>query len=189
MAHLGEVSQARRAPASRRERRVVEGALTSVDARAGQPVDARLGALGRQPAEGRDREVAREDAEACCSPTSRRAASTSGAKRAIYDLIHKLAAQGLGVLLISSELEEVLGLAHRVLVVRPAGSSREFAGGTADEETVMRAAFGERRRRDGVGGAARAPSRAALAGVGSRARSSCCASTRSSSASSSSSSS
>ena len=41
-----------------------------------------------------------------------------GAKRAIYDLLVSLADEGLGVLLISSELEEVLGLAHRVLVMR-----------------------------------------------------------------------
>jgi ABC-type sugar transport system ATPase subunit len=66
-----------------------------------------------------------------------------GAKRAIYELIHRLAAQGLGVLLISSELEEVLGLAHRVLVVRGGRIVGEFAGDDANEETVMRAAFGE----------------------------------------------
>ncbi len=41
-----------------------------------------------------------------------------GAKRAIYDLLASLAADGLGVLLISSDVEEILGLAHRVLVMR-----------------------------------------------------------------------
>lgn len=66
-----------------------------------------------------------------------------GAKRAIYELIHRLAAQGLGVLLISSELEEVLGLAHRVLVVRNGHIVAEYAGDDAYEEAVMRAAFGE----------------------------------------------
>jgi rhamnose transport system ATP-binding protein len=66
-----------------------------------------------------------------------------GAKRAIYELIHRLAAQGLGVLLISSEIEEVLGLAHRVLVVRNGGIVAEFTADQASEESVMRAAFGE----------------------------------------------
>jgi ABC-type sugar transport system ATPase subunit len=66
-----------------------------------------------------------------------------GAKRAIYELIHRLAAQGLGVLLISSEIEEVLGLAHRVLVVRNGRITAEFTAEQANEETVMRAAFGE----------------------------------------------
>jgi rhamnose transport system ATP-binding protein len=65
-----------------------------------------------------------------------------GAKRAIYELINELAVQGLGVLLISSELEEVLGLAHRVLVVRAGRIVAELDGDQADEETVMRAAFG-----------------------------------------------
>jgi len=66
-----------------------------------------------------------------------------GAKRTIYELIQRLAGQGLGVLLISSELEEVLGLAHRVLVVRNGRIVAEFAGAAANEANVMRAAFGE----------------------------------------------
>src|SRR5205823_14162219 len=41
-----------------------------------------------------------------------------GAKRQIHELIVELADQGMAVLLISSELEEVIGLAHRVLVMR-----------------------------------------------------------------------
>lgn len=40
-----------------------------------------------------------------------------GAKMAIYEIIRKLAADGIAVIVISSELEEVLGLAHRVLVM------------------------------------------------------------------------
>ena len=40
-----------------------------------------------------------------------------GAKMAIYEIIRKLAADGVAVIVISSELEEVLGLAHRVLVM------------------------------------------------------------------------
>jgi rhamnose transport system ATP-binding protein len=65
-----------------------------------------------------------------------------GAKRAIYELIAELARGGLGVLLISSELEEVLGLAHRILVLRAGRIVAELDGAAADEETVMRAAFG-----------------------------------------------
>lgn len=64
-----------------------------------------------------------------------------GAKRAIYGLLHGLAAEGIGILLISSELEEVLGLAHRVLVVRGGRIVAELDGADADHEAVMRAAF------------------------------------------------
>ena len=54
-----------------------------------------------------------------------------------------LAREGLAVLLISSELEEVLGLAHRVLVMREGTIVREFDAEAASQEAVMEAAFGE----------------------------------------------
>ena len=60
-----------------------------------------------------------------------------GAKAEIYRLIRKLAADGLGVVLISSENEEVLGLAHRVLVLRQGRIVGEFAHGAADAETIL----------------------------------------------------
>jgi len=63
------------------------------------------------------------------------------ARAAIHRLINNLAAQGTAVLLISSEIEEVLGLAHRVLVMRRGSISREF-GADPPMEAVMEAAFG-----------------------------------------------
>ena len=72
-----------------------------------------------------------------------------GAKQQIHKLIAELAAGGMGVLLISSEIEEVLGLAHRVLVMRRGRVVEEFAGGAATQETVMRAAFAARAEHDG----------------------------------------
>jgi ABC-type sugar transport system ATPase subunit len=63
------------------------------------------------------------------------------AKREIHGLIAELAAGGMGVLLISSEIDEVLGLAHRVLVMRGGRVVEELAGEAATEERVMRAAF------------------------------------------------
>ena len=64
-----------------------------------------------------------------------------GARAAIHRLIHDLAEQGAAILMISSELEEVLGLAHRVLVIRRGTITHEFA---ADPPlgNVMEAAFG-----------------------------------------------
>jgi rhamnose transport system ATP-binding protein len=63
------------------------------------------------------------------------------AKQQIHGLIADLAAGGMGVLLISSEIEEVLGLAHRVLVMRRGRVVEELAGEAATQENVMRAAF------------------------------------------------
>ena len=66
-----------------------------------------------------------------------------GAKRAIYDFITSLAADGLGVLLISSELEEILGLAHRVVVMRRGRIVAEFAGEAMTEGAILAAAFAD----------------------------------------------
>jgi rhamnose transport system ATP-binding protein len=63
------------------------------------------------------------------------------AKREIHGLIAELAAGGMGVLLISSEIDEVLGLAHRVLVMRGGRVVEELTGEAATEDRVMRAAF------------------------------------------------
>ena len=65
-----------------------------------------------------------------------------GAKHAIHELIARLADNGMGVLLISSEIEEVLGLSHRILVMRNGSIVGEFDGATATETNVMNAAFG-----------------------------------------------
>jgi len=67
-----------------------------------------------------------------------------GAKRSIYELIVTLAERGLGVLLISSELEEVIGLAHRVLVVREGRIVTELTGDAIEESAVLQAAFATR---------------------------------------------
>lgn len=64
-----------------------------------------------------------------------------GAKRAVYELIHALAAEGIAVLLISSEHEEVLGLAHRILVLRGGRVVGEFDHRSMSEEAVLHAAF------------------------------------------------
>jgi rhamnose transport system ATP-binding protein len=66
-----------------------------------------------------------------------------GAKRAIYELIVKLAGEGMGVLLISSELEEILGLAHRVLVMRRGRIVAELVEDEMTESAILAAAFSE----------------------------------------------
>jgi rhamnose transport system ATP-binding protein len=63
------------------------------------------------------------------------------ARAAIHRLINNLADNGTAVLLISSEIEEVLGLAHRVLVMRRGSINREF-GADPPMDAVMEAAFG-----------------------------------------------
>jgi rhamnose transport system ATP-binding protein len=66
-----------------------------------------------------------------------------GTKAEVHRLMSELAADGLAVLMISSELPEVLGMADRVLVMHEGRLVRELARGEADEESVVRAATGQ----------------------------------------------
>lgn len=65
-----------------------------------------------------------------------------GAKSEIYRLIDDLAREGKAILLISSELEEVLSMSDRVLVMREGRINGEFGRSEATQETVMTAATG-----------------------------------------------
>jgi rhamnose transport system ATP-binding protein len=63
-----------------------------------------------------------------------------GAKSEIYKVIGDLAAEGLGVIVVSSYLPEVLGLADRVVVMREGGVAGELPGSGTSEEDVLRLA-------------------------------------------------
>ncbi len=65
-----------------------------------------------------------------------------GAKREIYLLINELKRQGKCILLISSEMPELLGLADRILVVADGRISGEFSRENATQEAIMTAASG-----------------------------------------------
>ncbi len=65
-----------------------------------------------------------------------------GSKHDLYELIVRLAADGMAILFISNEMEEILGLAHRVVVMRQGRLVAELAGETMTEEAILEAAFG-----------------------------------------------
>ena len=65
-----------------------------------------------------------------------------GAKAEIYQLIVNLAAQGRSILVISSELPEILGLCHRIYVMRDGEISGEFTASGASQESLLAAAMG-----------------------------------------------
>ncbi|GGM65487.1 sugar ABC transporter ATP-binding protein [Micromonospora sonchi] len=60
-----------------------------------------------------------------------------GARAELYQVIRQLAAEGVGVLLVSSEVPEVLGLADRVLVMREGRVVRAAPAAELDEDTVL----------------------------------------------------
>ena len=64
-----------------------------------------------------------------------------GAKAEIYALIQKLARAGKGVLLVSSELPEVLSLSHRIVVLRRGSVAATLEASETDQETLLRHAM------------------------------------------------
>jgi len=68
-----------------------------------------------------------------------------GAKVEIHRLLNRLAGQGVAIIIISSELEEVLGMSDRLLVMNEGRIVSEFSRESASREAVMEAATGARR--------------------------------------------
>lgn len=64
-----------------------------------------------------------------------------GAKFEIYQLIHQLADQGVGILVISSELEELIGICDRILVMRHGELAAEFPRAEFNRERLLSAAL------------------------------------------------
>ncbi|MCC8026144.1 MAG: sugar ABC transporter ATP-binding protein [Clostridium sp.] len=65
-----------------------------------------------------------------------------GAKKEIYNIINTLAEQGVAMIMISSELPELLGMSDRIMVVREGRVTGVLEGGDADQEKVMTLATG-----------------------------------------------
>jgi ribose transport system ATP-binding protein len=63
-------------------------------------------------------------------------------KKEIYHFIHSLTEQGVSVIVISSELEEVIGLSHRVIVMRSGEIMGELTGDAINEKEIMYYAAG-----------------------------------------------
>jgi L-arabinose transport system ATP-binding protein len=66
-----------------------------------------------------------------------------GAKAEIYRLIDDLANEGLGIMFISSELPEILGLSDRIYVMQNGRITGEIAGADATEEAILNLAMAD----------------------------------------------
>jgi len=64
-----------------------------------------------------------------------------GAKYEIYKLMVKLASEGMGIIMISSELPEVIGMSDRMLVMHDYQIKGELSGGDVSQEAIMRLAL------------------------------------------------
>jgi D-xylose transport system ATP-binding protein len=65
-----------------------------------------------------------------------------GAKFEIYNIMNDLMEQGVAIIMISSELPELLGMSHRIIVISEGKLTGEFTSSEATQENVMAAATG-----------------------------------------------
>ena len=68
-----------------------------------------------------------------------------GARQQIYALVARLAREGAAVVVISSEMQELIGLCHRVLVMHAGEITAELGADGLDEEAIVMHATGLRR--------------------------------------------
>jgi len=61
----------------------------------------------------------------------------------IYELMNRLTEAGVGILMISSDLPEVLGMSDRVLVMREGRVQAELEAADATQERILAAALGQ----------------------------------------------
>ena len=73
-----------------------------------------------------------------------------GAKREIYQLMNRLLERGVGILMISSELPEVLGMSDRIIVMSEGNQVGELARADASQEKIMNLATQSAKRRVGA---------------------------------------
>lgn len=65
-----------------------------------------------------------------------------GAKKEIYELLNDLKASGKAIIMISSDLPEVLGISDRIMVMSEGKISGELSREEASQETIMKLAVG-----------------------------------------------
>lgn len=66
-----------------------------------------------------------------------------GAKKEIYDIIANLAKQGVSIIMVSSEMPEIIHMCNRVIVMHEGRISGELTGEEITEQTIIRKAMGE----------------------------------------------
>lgn len=66
-----------------------------------------------------------------------------GAKAAMYEIMGELAEKGYGVILVSSEMPEVLGMSDRIIVIKEGKVSAELNTKNTSQEEILQYAMSE----------------------------------------------
>ena len=69
-----------------------------------------------------------------------------GAKYSIYEIMNELAANGYAIIMVSSEMPEVLGMADRIVVMKSGHVTGQFDNKEVTQEMIMAASLGEQRK-------------------------------------------
>ncbi|WP_325894812.1 ribose ABC transporter ATP-binding protein RbsA [Grimontia sp. NTOU-MAR1] len=71
-----------------------------------------------------------------------------GAKKEIYQLINRFKAEGMSIILVSSDMPEVLGMSDRIMVMHEGRITGEFDAKDANQETLLACAVGKHVKKD-----------------------------------------
>ena len=126
----------------RAEQALAESTVSSLSVRPSDP-DVAAGGLsgGNQQKVVLGKWLAADPAVYLCSDPTR--GIDVGTKQEIYELLRRLAAQGSGLVLLSTELTELVGVCDRVLVMSSGQIVAELSGTEITEENITAASFGE----------------------------------------------
>ena len=126
----------------RAERALAESTVTALSVRPGDP-EVSAGGLsgGNQQKVVLGKWLAADPSVYLCSDPTR--GIDVGTKQEIYELLRRLAAQGSGVVLLSTDLPELVGVCDRVIVMSGGRIVAELAGPQITEENITAASFGE----------------------------------------------
>ncbi len=72
-----------------------------------------------------------------------------GTKAAVHEFISEMASKGLAVIMVSSELPEILGMSDRVIVMHEGKKTREFTRAEANSDVIIKAATGHTEEANG----------------------------------------
>ena len=64
-----------------------------------------------------------------------------GAKTEVFEIVHQLAEQGLSLIVVSSELKEIMAIADRIYVLSNGKVTGELEGDSINEDTLVRASY------------------------------------------------
>ena len=70
-----------------------------------------------------------------------------GAKTEIYRLINDLVAKGVGIIIVSSELPEIIGISDRIIIMQNGSIVSELSSEEADQELILRLAMGKEKKK------------------------------------------